>query len=78
MVLKQIQDYFLIANRVYETVSLEQLAGSKALYRLSDGEIVSSVSNSILNFSHVRLYLIICFLVAVIAVPSVMIRNIMK
>ena len=78
MVLKQIRDYFLIANRVYRVVSAEQLAGSKALFRPADGRIDASVTNRILNFSHVRLYLIVCFLVAVIAVPTVMIRNAMK
>jgi hypothetical protein len=59
-------------------VSAEQLAGSKALFRPSDGGINASVTNRILNFSHVRLYLIVCFLVAVIAVPTVMMRNAMK
>ena len=78
MVLKQIQDYFSIANRVYQVVSAEQLSSSKALFRPSDGGINASVTNRILNFSHVRLYLIVCFLVAVIAVPTVMIRNAMK
>jgi len=78
MVLKQIQDYFSIANRVYQVVSAEQLSSSKALFRPSDGGINASVTNRILNFSHVRLYLIVCFLVAVIAVPTVMMRNAMK
>jgi hypothetical protein len=78
VVLKQIRDYFSIANRVYQVVSAEQLSSSKALFRPSDGGINASVTNRILNFSHVRLYLIVCFLVAVIAVPTVMIRNAMK
>jgi hypothetical protein len=78
VVLKQIRDYFSIANRVYQVVSAEQLSSSKALFRPADGRIDASVTNRILNFSHVRLYLIVCFLVAVIAVPTVMIRNAMK
>ena len=49
VVLKQIQDYFSIANRVYQVVSAEQLASSKALFRPADGRIDASVTNRILK-----------------------------
>jgi hypothetical protein len=74
----QLEGYFDICTRLYLKLSGEQLGSSGDLYRYTDGEIDVSVSGRILNMSNIRWFVIVCFLVMVITVPLIMVRNALR
>ena len=63
---------------MYNKLSGEQLGSSGDLYRYTDGQIDVSVSGNILNMSNIRWFVIVCFLVVVITVPLIMVRNALR
>lgn len=78
VIVDQLKRYFQISNRLYDRLSRENLGGAGFIFRYADGQIDYSASRDILNQSNLRLYLILCFLAAVVVVPAVMIRNAMR
>jgi hypothetical protein len=73
--LGELKDAFDVCTRLYLKLSADQLGSAGELYRNSDGAIDISVSNNILNFSNIRMFLIVCFLVMVLVLPLSMVRN---
>ena len=77
-ILEELNGYFAISTRIYSKLSQAQLGHGGKLFRLSDGQVERSQSNHILRWANIRLYLILAFLLVVVTVPTVMIRNAMK
>jgi len=77
-ILGELKGYFSVSDRMYAKLSRQELGIAGSMYRAADGDIISKINYNILSVSHLRLWLIICFLTIVIVVPAVMIRNAMR
>jgi hypothetical protein len=73
--LGELRDAFDVCTRLYLKLSADQLGSAGELYRSSDGEIDKSVSNNIVSFTNIRMFLIVCFLSVVLVVPLSMVRT---
>jgi hypothetical protein len=78
LIIEQLREYFLVSTRLYEKLSIEALGGSSTMFRMADGQVVSSQSGNILTTANIRLYIIVCFLLIVVAVPVLMIWNALR
>ena len=70
--------YFDISERLYQKLSTENLGTAAQMFRMYDGEIGLSKSRTILSSKNLRTYLIICFLVALLVIPIVLIWRTLK
>lgn len=75
LIIGEMRTYFATSVRLFEKLSRENLGSAGTMFRFADGDVDEHQSRNILTFTNVRLYMILMFLVAVIIVPVVMIRN---
>lgn len=78
VILAELKNYFEISDRMYDKLSVQELGSAGMMYRLADGNITYSQSHAVLTRANIRLYLMVCFLVVVIVVPAVMLRNVLR
>lgn len=75
LIIEEMRTYFATSVRLFEKLSKENLGSAGSMFRYADGNVTEIQSGNILTFTNFRMYVILMFVVAVLTIPLVMIRN---
>lgn len=78
LILTQLSEYFVISNRIYQTVSENALGNTGSMFRFISDKVRFETASPILNQNNMRNYLIAIFLTIVFVVPISMTRNALR